>query len=318
MISSSHKWDLDAFVSDVDALIYGLGYESRCLEVARRTEARLHYAIKMPSLDLHSYGENLKEADIRAHSIVDDFDAFLRRVLPDFFQTQGQKNVRIGVDISSINRAMLFRLMSVLAMHCRQEDVVQIFYTPAAFDEPDWRFPQIESLGPISPEFSGFSADPEKPLCLILGLGFEPGVSMGIISQLEPSASFCFWGNGSDERFEDAVKKANFDFSFTGFNTLTRPYDLFDPIGTYTSLESLSYGLIRDFNVILVPMGPKIFAFLSFLVGMAHPGSLAIWRAAQLRAQPFDARAGESVIQVTLDARTLSLAARQRHSLLAG
>jgi hypothetical protein len=105
---------------------------------------------------------------------------------------------------------------------CRAIDEIFIYYCPAAFNEPDWSFPRIESLGPVRGEFSAYNADPNKPLCLVLGLGFEPGVAMGIISQLEPKLSYCFWGSGVDGRFDKAVRHANFDFDFVGFNVSLR------------------------------------------------------------------------------------------------
>lgn len=316
MIRTSSRQELATLRVEADCLIYGLGYESRCLEVARRAEASNYYALKMPAMDVHRYDENVAEAQQRGHSVITDFAGFVASDLRQLFATAGIDPVNVAVDISSINRTMLFALLTKLCAICRPQDRIVIYYTPAAFDEPDWRFPQIEGLGPISPEYSGFEADPSRPLCLILGLGFEPGVSMGIVSQLEPSASFCFWGTGSDVRFEAAVRRANFEFEFTGFRTRTSPYLIYDPLGAYGVLESLAYGLVRDFNVVVVPMGPKIFAFLSFLLAMSYPGQLAVWRVQQRRTEPYDAKADKDIVEVELDTRTVNLAAIRRSKLI--
>ncbi|MDR6632585.1 hypothetical protein J2X72_001369 [Phyllobacterium sp. 1468] len=272
--------------------------------------------MKMPEYRIHKYIENVSEAEFLGHHIVHDFDRFLRIELNEILLEHQTNDLKIYFDISSINRVMMFRVLAELSRLCRSNYKLKILYCPAAFSEPDWRFPQIESLGPIGPEFSGYNADPSKPLCLILGLGFEPGVSMGIISQLEPSASFCFWGTGSDSRFDQAVRRANFDFEFTGFNTRTISYIVSDPQGSFQMIESLIYGLARNFNVILVPMGPKIFSFLAYLLALTYPGDLAIWRAQQRRIQPSDAKPDKNAVYARLDIPTLKHRAEEQSRML--
>src|SRR5262249_6807148 len=154
---------------------------------------------------------------------------------------------------------------------------------------PDWQFPQIERIGPINAAFSSMDADPNKPLCLILGLGFEAGTSMGLISQLEPRLSYCFWGTGIDARFDKAVRRANFEFDFGDFHTKEVQYSIKDPKGSLEQLESVIYGLRRTYRTIIIPMGPKLFTFLSILVGMTYLGAVAIWRVQHTPDSPLDA-----------------------------
>lgn len=315
MITDSLRIDISSLDAETDYFIYGLGYESRCLEVARRITAKVKFALQMPETDAHRYKQNFAEAEYAGHTIVHLFPDFMTTI-DEIFESADRDSLTITIDISAINRTMMFALLSRIGLRCRDSDKIRIYYVPAAFDEPDWRFPQIERLGPVSSEYSGFDADPSRPLCLILGLGFEPGVSMGIISQLEPTISFCFWGAGTDGRFESAVKKANFDFKFTGFNTRTSPYLIFDPIGAFVALESLVYGLVQDFNVVMVPMGPKIFSLLSFLVSNRHPGKISVWRAQQKRSAPFDAKADSHAAYIELDVPAFSASSRRRFDLV--
>jgi hypothetical protein len=200
---------------------------------------------------------------------------------------------------------MLTGLLNELALLVAPGDSIELFYCPAAFFEPKWLFPQIEKLGPVDSLLSGFNSDPSKPLCLIFGMGFEAGVSMGIISQLEPSVSYGLWGTGVDEGFDRAVKRANFDFQFPGFNTRVLSYAVKDPKGAYELLESIVYGLSRDHRVVIVPMGPKLFASLATLVGMKYFGDVAVWRVQHTQVEQTDSLPGNSCVTADVDVEGL-------------
>ena len=66
-------------------------------------------------------------------------------------------------------------------------------------------------------------------------------------------------------------------------------------------MEGLTYGLINDYNIVIVPMGPKIFSFFSLLLGLLYPGQLAIWRVEQSRDVPPDAKPAAFVVWSKLD-----------------
>jgi hypothetical protein len=132
-------------------------------------------------------------------------------------------------------------------------------------------------------------------------MGFEAGVSMGIISLLEPSVSICLWGKGVDHNFDAAVKRANFEFEFPGFNTRVLSYDIRDPRGAYELLENVVYGMVRDYRIIVVPMGPKLFTALTGLVGMQYFGEVAVWRVQHSHVKPADALPGGGFVSAILD-----------------
>jgi hypothetical protein len=143
-------------------------------------------------------------------------------------------------------------------------------------------------------------------------MGFEAGVSMGIISQLEPSIAYGLWGTGVDERFDTAVKRANFDFQFPGFNTRILHYQVKDPKGAFELLENIVYGLARDNRVIVVPMGPKLFSALAALVGMKYFGDIAVWRVQHsLGVDPPDSLPGRSCVFASIDVNLLTGYAKQ-------
>lgn len=291
-----------------DVLIYGLGFETRSTYVARRATASRIVALRLPRVNIHRYDENVRWAETRKHWIVNDYREFAEDHLKTLIDRSACP-VSFIFDISSVTRSIMAAVLLALHRHCRPEDSVSIIYAPAQYAEPDMSFPQIEKLGPVSGHFSSFDADPARPLCLMLGLGFEPGVSMGIISQLEPRMSFCFWGAGVDSRFDSAVRKANFDFDFAGFSTRQVRYRLDDPRGSFDLMESITYGLLKSYNVIIVPMGPKLFSMFALLLGVKYSGKIAVWRVQQRKSYPPDAAPQGNIIVAKIDMASFSLQA---------
>jgi hypothetical protein len=304
MITGGGAIDITAS-SDVnfDILFYGLGFETRSTHLAAHLGARHNVGLKLPYINLHHYKKNVRFAETRKHLIINDpLNYSISGLLK---QSRDREAVKVAFDVSSINRAIMFDYLLQFAKHLRSGDELTVLYSPAAYSAPDWKFPQLERFGPISDYFTSFNTDPSLPLSLMLGLGFEPGVSMGIISQLEPRLTYCLWGSGADVRFDRTVKKANFDFRFPGFPTRAVRYLLNDPRGSFDLMEGITYGLMRDFNVVVVPLGPKIFSVLAGLLAMKHFGKISVWRAQYSRSSWPDAVPGKLTISANIDVQAL-------------
>lgn len=300
-----------------DVFIYGLGFESRSTMIASYiSPSTKTFALRMPEMKIHSYERNIDFARTRNHVIINNFEEFAEETLAKVFKKRSAGPFRVGIDVSSVNRIMLVEVLSSVARSCEPQDIIEVFYTPAAFEEPSWQFPQIDQIGPINSTFSVLDADPSKPLCLLLGAGFEAGISMGMISQLEPRLCYCFWGTGVDTRFDRAVRRANFNFEFDGFNAKETTYNIKDPKGAFLQLENVVYSLIRDYRIIIVPLGPKLFTFLATLVAMSYVGQVAIWRVQYTRANPPDSMPGKFCVCSILDAELLQTFRRRENQVL--
>lgn len=318
MITKSGRWSLHAGRPRAfDLFIYGLGFETRSTAVVSNIEdekCRV-FALKMPEIRIHAYDKNVRFASTRHHIVVTNFESFLNETLETVFERRDEKPFKVGFDISSVNRIMLTEILLQLSRLLRQNDELEVIYCPAAYAEPSWAFPQIERLGPISPAFSTLG-DQTKPLCLILGAGFEAGTSMGIINQLEPRLTYCFWGTGVDARFDRAALRANFEFEFGVYNTRTSSYDITDPKGAYSMLESAVFGLSQTYRIIIIPMGPKIFTLLTVLVGMSYLGEIAIWRVQHNRTNSPDSLPNEYCVWSRLDIGQLQTSAADQRRML--
>lgn len=304
MIIGGGAIDLSASADfDFDVLFYGLGFETRSTHLASKLNARHNVALKLPFINIHHYKRNVRFAETRKHLIINDPLAY--SISGSLQQYRARGAIKVAFDVSSLNRAVMFDYLLQFAKYLQLEDELTVLYSPAAYSPPDWKFPQLERFGPISDYFTSFNSDPSLPLSLMLGLGFEPGVSMGIISQLEPRLTYCLWGSGADVRFDRTVKKANFDFRFPGFPTKAVRYLLNDPRGSFDLMEGITYGLMRDFNVVVVPLGPKIFSVLAGLLAMKHFGKISVWRAQYSRSSWPDAVPGKLTISANIDVNAL-------------
>jgi hypothetical protein len=194
---------------------------------------------------------------------------------------------------------MLADTLVELARRCRPFDRIDVLYCPASFQEPDWRFPQIERIGPINPTLSSINRTLTSHFVSFWVL------SIGLVGQLEPRLSYCFWGAGVDWRFDKAVRGANFGFEFGGFNTKPIASNIKDPKGAFLQLESAAYGFTKGFRVIIIPMGPKLFTMLSVLLGMLYVGQIAVWRVQHSRIEPLDALPSDFCIVAELDTPVL-------------
>ena len=296
-----------------DIFVYALGFEARATSVASRVLAKRGIAIRLPEKDIFSYRRNKRFAETRKHLIVTDFEKFLGQDLPTLLEKSASKSV--GIDISSMDRRTIFALLEGVACRVQSDTRVYVYYSPSAFSPPDWQFPIIERFGPIDKLHTAFDTDPLKPLLLIVSAGFEYGVAAGLISQLEPARTYVFWGSGVDSRFDDAVKKANFNFDFGAYDVRAVEYNILDPAGVYALLEAIVFRLSKRFRVVIVPMGPKAFVLQAVLVGMAHLGEVAIWRAQQDRIAPPDAKPIGRCVTATLNTQGLIEYAKKRYSV---
>jgi hypothetical protein len=303
---------------DFDVFVYGLGFETRSTKIAESIGPSIRTcAIRMAGPSIHSLKKNVLFAHVRKQIVVEETDGSVGNVIATAIDRSRKSDhaLRIGFDISSVNRLVLFEVLTGISRSVQGSDEVEIFYCPAAFEEPEPQFPCIEKLGPVNGTFSAFDADPTKPLCLLMGVGFDAGVSMGIISHLEPRLTYCLWGTGVSKKFDDAVQTANFNFEFSGFNTKILSYDLKDPVGAFQKLESITYALRKEYRLVTIPMGPKLFTLHAALLGIAYFGEVAVWRVQHSRLAPLDARPGTFCIRAKLMTSLLAQFASRERSL---
>jgi hypothetical protein len=283
--SSTHKFSNGA-TYDFDLFINATGYEQRASALIRSKciLASRFISLLFQTQKVISFRTNLKVMQNVSATMIVDFAKFYRsefRALIDELYERHGRQITVGMDVSSMNRTMIATGLSALFAFNSKIKSLRLFYVPSAYRTPQLTFSQIEQIGAVTPELSGFDSDPTLPICLVLGLGFEYGTAVGMINQLEPQFTLCLRAVGNDRRFETAVRKANLDFDFSGFNVEISEYELLDATSSYHHIENIVHSLVSNFRVVMVPMGPKVLAAIFILIALRYFGKIALWRVAR-------------------------------------
>lgn len=192
---------------------------------------------------------------------------------------------RIFIDVSSMDRSLIARLLNSIFTSIDPPFNLRVCYAPAAFVEPNFHFIPARECAAAIPELSGNLGLHQSSLTLVLGLGFEYGVSLGLLEQFEPDNAVIFMPTGTDDRYDDAVKKANFNFDFGIENAELSRYRVDQPLSVFDSLYSITSNASSLHRVVIAPNGPKIFAAIATVVGLFRAPQVSVLRAS-LAAQP--------------------------------
>jgi hypothetical protein len=269
---------------DWDVLVAAVGYEhrSRHVPLAWADGSRLRIASAFDTHKALSYESNwaaLAEHgfDIEEHAEGEIRYWLYKRLLE--IETAPNTPLRLAIDVSSFSRSRLAELVLAAAELATTRDVsIDFGYAPAAFMPPAEADTVIEVLGPVVPEFAGWTDEPDTPTTCIIGLGYEPERAVGALEYLEPVGAWAFTPTGVDNRYDRSLERAN----ETVWDANPRPvriaYGVDQPLWTFVQLESLVFGLKRMTRPVLVPFGPKIFATLCLLAALTHQPETAVWR----------------------------------------
>jgi hypothetical protein len=279
-----------------DLLIAALGYEQRARYVSSMfsTQCNVKIAFGFDQQQYLSFEENQDWfAKNGFASIVTTDIAFgevLRRFLLD--KAASMRHMRLLVDISSQSRHRIATLLTEL-LSLPSDIVMHIDFAyslSAFFDPPSQVFPNSH-VGPVSNQFCGWWGEPERPSCAVVGLGYEQDRALGAVEHIEASETWAFLPDSEIPEYRKALQDANSTLLESLPPKRLVHYRVQRPFDTFVNLESLIYGLSRTKNPILLPMGPKIFALISLIVGILHPET-AVWRvSASVQESPVDRKA---------------------------
>lgn len=285
-------------VDEWDVLVGAVGYEhrSRHVPLAWAERSRIRLASAFDTHKTLSYADNWAALSERGFEIEEHAEGEIRcwlykRLLE--VEAQPHTPLRVAIDVSSFSRSRLAELVLAAAEIATSRDVAIDFgYAPAAFKPPVEADTVIEVLGPVVPEFAGWTDEPGTPSTCIVGLGYEPERAVGALEYLEPVGAWAFTPTGVDDKYDRSLERAN----ETVWDANPRPvrvaYGVDQPLWTYVQLESLVFGLKRLTRPVLVPFGPKIFAALCLLAALAHQPETAVWRVSGGQSeQPVDRKA---------------------------
>lgn len=263
-------------------LIASCGYEQRSIHFSRVEDIGSFdqiYIVDYLSEGILSYDKNKVELlatlpDDRTRWVRFDYLSELLLMLgsPD------NPRMSVELDCSSMDRSALAKILSKVKASNESYARLNILYFPQTFSTPTLSLEAVSRFGPISRQFSGSSRSSSERMCLIMGVGYEFGKAIGAQDYLEPDELYAFHPIGTDPRFQQAILKANSGFDFVGDPERVVAYPLHDPAALLDNLLALIDFKRSTHRVMLLPMGPKIFAALCLVIALRFHPDIRVWR----------------------------------------
>ena len=269
-----------------DLLIGAVGYESRARFAFDNVivDAASKWVIRFDDRQLHDFRRNelfFAKANFEVIGAgLPSIAAKLRNMVAPL-EGSPQGLATCLVDISSMTRSQIATICYELYLCSRiaqRELVVDFMYSFAAFTPPSKEFGPIRFRGPVIPQLGGWTAEPDLPIALVFGIGYEKDIALGLTEEIEPTDLLVFRPTGHDPRYDQAIDSQNCDFLDRIPQNRILTYDIYDPFGLYSRLINVISGFQRDRRTTIVPLGPKMFSLCSILCGMEWIPSVSVWR----------------------------------------
>ncbi|MGW9264985.1 hypothetical protein [Gordonia terrae] len=191
-------------------------------------------------------------------------------------------DVQIAVDISSMPRVYLGRIVEWLTRRTGPALAVHFIYCPGDFNDSvraaSSSVPALTAK-PVSTFFSGRLRPSSVPLGLVVGIGLEVDRAAGVVELLEPARTWFLGASLGDDRFADMAKEVHSGLLSIGGRDSLIDYDVRSLSGTYDVVDSICFSSGLDYRMILAPSGPKLLALACLLVAAPRDDARpAVWR----------------------------------------
>lgn len=267
-----------------------MGYESRASHFysSVSTTSQKSTALVFGSQQLLGFKDNESQFEkmgfnfVQASTDKETLESSLQNLFAEIIRLATEANeseVRILIDISSMTRQMISLLSFYAASTpCSCTIICDYVYSPAQFGElPNVEGP-ILSDGPVTEKLAGWCSVLGAPCGVILGIGYEPDLALGVIEDLEAGEVWAFRPTNSDVNYEDAITRHNrgLDQNVRAANTIR--YSIYDPYALYVSLNQLVRSARHEYRTIIVPFGPKIFSLCATIATLSNYPEIGLWR----------------------------------------
>jgi len=261
--------------------IYGLGYESRSVFSLLDNPLECH-AIAIGytyNCDVHSYPINKKFFIDRGVIIKEGDDDQILNYLEREIQKINMPT-DVFLDISVMSRSRLSLIMIMLIKMLPKKSTVTISYSITSYIPAPSESSPIKQIGPVSNELAGAIGGLEKPVSLIIGLGYEKNKALGIYNYFDSNSELVFTltPKSHEHQFEADVLRNNNILLSSIPKRNHHYYDTADPYNTYLDLKALYLGLRDIARPVFIPLGPKILTAINVVIGLEFSPHLPVWR----------------------------------------
>lgn len=272
--------------AEYDVFIGAVGYERRSRFILESLGPRAGAVVAAPFQD---HRELSFEKNIKAFGAVGellDGDERYGKELTGFLAERfgllhrvaraEPRPMRIAVDISSMTRDRLAKTMRAVYVDSQLPLDVDWLYAPARYSTKLTESGAVQVNDAI-PGYEGWG-DPILPLHAIVGMGFEGDLVLGVLDDLEPLATWLFEPYGVSASYDRRIAAANQGLPSASSSARHFRYDVTQPYTSFLKLSAVVDDLIVTSRVVLLPLGPKIFALMCLLIGTGDDGNVTVWR----------------------------------------
>lgn len=288
-----------------DFAIIGLGYESRADHILSYYSHKIDKILALGyevHQDQYSYEKHKSNMLHMKSEIFEGSEASTQDyVLSYVSRIKKLKPVSVLLDITVMSRYRLGGLLCTLLDNLPENSTITVAYSPSTFVQPPEDSTTIRHLGEISQQLSGGIGDLSQPTAVVFGLGYEKSKALGVLNHLDCGIAYAFIPQSPITEFEEHVKANNKEL----LNTLNKDnifyYDICSPYNTFLDLRSLILSIKDRTRPLLIPLGPKIFASLSVILGKELYPQLPVWRVSSgLSETPTDRKANGERIEFSI------------------
>lgn len=305
-----------------DLTLGAIGYERRAryalTELKPRGTTRI--ALEFEDRQVYEFENNRRAFDRARFSILPARTEVVGSIVGNWVgdNTSRGEALRAWIDISSLTRPLIATICYELWSHAQTEECLiqaSFVYSQARFSRPPKDFGPIAHKGAVIPEFAGWSDDPTVPCSAIFGIGYEVGLALGALEDLEPAEAWAFRPTGHVRAYDRAIDENNADFLSDLHSDHVLAYDVNAPLQLVATLESLVYGFLETRRIVIIPFGLKTFALAACLVALHHFPRVNVWRVSGgTLTEPINRLPNGSVVQldVVFDGTQIDIPFRAR------
>lgn len=288
-----------------DVLIAVAGFESRCTYLSSKIDTS-----RIPTKILLSFTEN-RDILFRKYNEeqfaewgfsfkhVSTFDSKpIRQILDQVCLTQPKKTLNILCDYSAMPKIWYKEIINYFLELEEQLTHIRLWfsYSPASYSRA-----QTNTGKKYFSEEAPF-VKPDKPITLILGLGYEKGKAEELLRRLDAQITFLFYADPAlDDRFVKDVIENNKSLldNITESNLIK--YPIYDLNSITSSLTDVCLNFRLGNQLVLAPVGPKPFTLMCYILAARYP-DIKIWELKTLGdIVPYDRKAQGDLLVYQLE-----------------
>ena len=268
-----------------DLFIVSLSHETRSTNIAKSLEgiSCRKVAICEPGqVKEYNYLTNLGYLQDKGFEIIElDKDG---RDIDAVFKESTREDLKIILDCTSMTQLLYYRIFNWFAENQEHNSVqLRLVYTMAAYVN-EGSTPKVKKVKEFLKEKNNSL---KRKRALILGLGQEANVSEMICRIVKPDLLYLFYADPPVEKhFVEKVFVNNHSvINQTPIRNLIA-YPINHGQAIYQKLIDVILPLRKDYDISIIPQGPKIFSLVCILLQMGYPDtalSYPIFKRAQVQ-----------------------------------